>query len=146
MGGAIKNPTYREVCSGLTGHAEIIQIFFDPEKIQFDQLLEVFWSTHDPTTPDRQGHDRGTQYRSVIFFHNEAQRLAAEKSKKEVAEDIWNDPIVTEIVPVEVFYPAENYHQNYFNENPTNGYCRAVINPKMAKLRSHFAHLLKSNA
>lgn len=144
MGGNVKNPTYREVCSGLTGHAEVTQIHFDPDKIRFDQLLQVFWSTHDPTTLNRQGNDRGTQYRSVIFYHDESQKLIAEKSKNEVAVELWDEPIVTEIVPAEIFYPAENYHQNYFNENPTNGYCLAVINPKMAKLRSHFAHLLRS--
>lgn len=142
-GGKIKDPTYREVCSGLTGHAEVARIEFDPETISYSQLLEVFWTTHDPTTLNRQGHDRGTQYRSVIFYHDEAQRQEAEISVKAVAERIWDDPIVTEIVPAEVFYPAENYHQNYYNDNPTNGYCRAVINPKVNKMRSHFAHLLK---
>lgn len=142
-GGKIKDPTYREVCSGLTGHAEVARIEFDPETISYSQLLEVFWTTHDPTTLNRQGHDRGTQYRSVIFYHDEAQRQEAEISVKAVAERIWDDPIVTEIVPAEVFYPAENYHQNYYNDNPTNGYCRTVINPKVNKMRSHFAHLLK---
>ncbi|MCB0666977.1 MAG: peptide-methionine (S)-S-oxide reductase MsrA [Saprospiraceae bacterium] len=145
-GGKVKNPTYREVCSGLTGHAEVAQIEFDPEVISYRQLLEVFWSTHDPTTLNRQGHDRGTQYRSVIFYHDDNQRAEAEKSVQEIAERIWDDPIVTEIVPAETFYPAENYHQDYFKNNPTNGYCRAVINPKVNKARSQFAHLLKSDA
>ena len=143
MGGTIKDPTYREVSSGLTGHAEVAQIDFDPEVISFDQLLEVFWTTHDPTTLNRQGHDRGTQYRSAIFYHSEAQKLAAEKSISEIADKIWDNPVVTEIVPVGIFYPAEIYHQNYYNDNPTNGYCRAVINPKVTKLRKQFAHLLK---
>ncbi len=145
MGGATTNPTYQEVCSGSTGHAEVAQITFDPAEISFAKLLEVFWSTHDPTTLNRQGHDRGTQYRSVIFYHSVEQRAIAEKSKMEVAIQIWDDPIVTEISPAEVFYPAERYHQNYFNTNPTNGYCRAVINPKLSKFRSLFSHLLKTD-
>jgi peptide-methionine (S)-S-oxide reductase len=143
MGGQIQNPTYREVCSGLTGHAEVAQITFDPMVIRYEQLLEIFWSTHDPTTLNRQGHDQGTQYRSVIFYHSEEQKASAEKSKKEVAQKIWDDPVVTEILPAEIFYPAENYHQNYYKNNPTNGYCRAVINPKLAKFRTRFNDLLK---
>ena len=138
MGGAIKNPTYREVCSGLTGHAEVTQVVFDPDKIRFDQLLEVFWSTHDPTTLNRQGHDRGTQYRSVIFYHDEAQKLAAEKSKIEVAENLWDDPIVTEIVPVEIFYPAESYHQNYFNENPDKWILPGSDKPENGQVKISF--------
>lgn len=144
MGGSIRNPTYREVCSGLTGHAEVAQIDYDPNVISYLQLLEIFWSTHDPTTLNQQGHDRGTQYRSVVFYHTEEQRIAAEKSVQEIAEQLWDDPIVTEIVPVDTFYAAEPYHQNYYNDNPTNGYCRAVINPKVSKLRSKFSHLLKT--
>ncbi len=143
MGGQIKNPTYREVCSGLTGHAEVAQITFDPMVIRYGQLLDIFWSTHDPTTLNRQGHDQGTQYRSVIFYHSEEQKASAEKSKREVAQKIWDDPVVTEIQPAEIFYPAENYHQNYYKNNPTNGYCQAVINPKLAKFRTRFNHLLK---
>jgi peptide-methionine (S)-S-oxide reductase len=143
MGGQIQNPTYLEVCSGLTGHAEVAQITFDPMVIRYEQLLEIFWSTHDPTTLNRQGHDQGTQYRSVIFYHSEEQKASAEKSKKEVAQKIWDDPVVTEILPAEIFYPAENYHQNYYKNNPTNGYCRAVINPKLAKFRTRFNDLLK---
>lgn len=145
MGGATTDPTYQDVCSGLTGHAEVAQITFDPAVISFGKLLEVFWSTHDPTTLNREGHDRGTQYRSVIFYHSGDQKAIAEKSKIEVAMHMWDDPVVTEISPAEVFYPAENYHQNYFNNNPTNGYCRAVINPKLSKFRSQFSHLLKSD-
>ena len=145
MGGRVSNPTYREVTTGTTGHAEVARITFDPEVIPFPTLLKVFWTTHDPTTLNRQGADIGTQYRSAIFHMSENQRLAAEKSKQEVAQAIWDDPIVTEITPATEFYIAENYHQNYFRENPNAGYCRVVINPKVRKLREEFAGLLKEN-
>ena len=142
-GGHVKNPAYREVVNGTTGHAEVAQIYFDPNIISFEELLEVFWTTHDPTTLNRQGNDVGTQYRSAIFYHDEKQKAIAEKSKIEVAETIWENPIVTEITPFEVFYKAENYHQDYFNLNPNQGYCRVVIAPKVKKFREKFADKLK---
>ncbi len=144
-GGNVKNPSYRDVCSGSTGHAEAIQVKFDPAVISFEQLLQVFFTTHDPTTLNRQGADVGTQYRSVIFFHDETQRETAEKVKKEFAPTLWDDPIVTEITGFTNFYKAEDYHQNYFNDNPNEGYCRIVINPKVQKFRAHFADWLKTN-
>lgn len=142
-GGHVKNPAYREVVSGNTGHAEVCNIIFDPEVISFKELLEVFWTTHNPTTLNRQGNDVGTQYRSSIFFHNDEQKIIAEQSKKEVAPQIWDDPIVTEITEFEAFYPAENYHQDYFNLNPNQGYCRVIIEPKVAKFRKKFEDKLK---
>lgn len=145
-GGKVKNPNYRQVCTGTTGHAEVAQISFDPNVISFAELLEVFWRTHDPTTLNRQGADTGTQYRSVIFYHSDAQRTTAESSKAAAdASNLWPNPIVTEISPLDIFYPAEDYHQNYFNENPHQPYCMAVIDPKVRKFRSSFSHKLKSN-
>lgn len=143
MGGGTPNPTYREVCTGTTGHAEVTRITFDPAVISYDELLEVLWTTHDPTTLNRQGADAGTQYRSAIFFHSEEQKIKAEKSKREVATTIWDSPIVTEIVAVDTFYPAEGYHQDYYALNPNAGYCRAVISPKIAKVRATFTDKLK---
>ena len=143
MGGAIPNPTYREVCTGTTGHAEVTRITFDPTVISYEELLEVLWTTHDPTTLNRQGADAGTQYRSAIFYHSDEQKSKAEKSKKEVATTIWDSPIVTEIVPADTFYPAEEYHQDYYALNPNAGYCRAVISPKVAKVRATFTDKLK---
>ncbi|MBK8832062.1 MAG: peptide-methionine (S)-S-oxide reductase MsrA [Saprospiraceae bacterium] len=143
MGGAIPNPTYREVCTGTTGHAEVTRITFDPTVISYEELLEVLWTTHDPTTLNRQGADAGTQYRSAIFYHSEEQKSKAEKSKKEVATTIWDSPIVTEIVAADTFYPAEEYHQDYYALNPNAGYCRAVISPKVAKVRATFTDKLK---
>lgn len=143
MGGAIPNPTYREVCTGTTGHAEVTRITFDPTVISYEELLEVLWTTHDPTTLNRQGADAGTQYRSAIFYHSDEQKSKAEKSKKEVATTIWDSPIVTEIVAADTFYPAEEYHQDYFALNPNAGYCRAVISPKVAKVRATFTDKLK---
>jgi peptide-methionine (S)-S-oxide reductase len=142
-GGSVINPTYREIGYGNTGHAEVAQIKFDPNVISFEELLEVLWTTHDPTTLNRQGADAGTQYRSAIFYHDETQKKAAEKSKAEIAPQIWDDPIVTEIAAFGVFYIAEDYHQNYYALNPNQGYCRAVINPKLAKFRKKFADKLK---
>jgi peptide-methionine (S)-S-oxide reductase len=143
-GGLRANPTYEQVYSGATGHAEVIQVSFDPQEISYDQLLEVFWHTHDPTTLNRQGADRGTQYRSVIFYHNDEQRRQAEASKKKTdASGLWNDPIVTEISPLAVFYKAEDYHQNYYNENSGQMYCSLVIAPKLQKLYQEFGDLLK---
>ena len=146
-GGVTKNPTYKEVCSGSTGHAECIQITYDPQRISFDELLEVFWKTHDPTTLNRQGNDVGTQYRSGIFYHNEEQRQKAEAYK--VALDrsgAWNDPIVTEISPFTVFYSAEDYHQQYMEVNGnSNPYCQFVIQPKLDKFRKVFGEKLKKH-
>ena len=143
MGGHVKNPTYREVCNGHTGHAEVARIVFDPSVISYELILEVFWSTHDPTTLNRQGNDVGTQYRSVIFFHSDEQKEKAFKSRKEVASQLWDDPIVTEIRKAVTYYPAEDYHQNYFALNPNQGYCRVIINPKLQKFRKQFADKLK---
>ncbi len=143
-GGHVKNPTYREVCAETTGHAEVLQIHFDPDEVSYESLVKVLFATHDPTTLNRQGADRGTQYRSAIFFHDEEQKAIAEKMKKEFAPTLWDDPIVTEITPLDVFYPAEAYHQNYYNDNPNQGYCRIVINPKVQKFRQAFSHLLKN--
>ena len=143
-GGKTKNPTYREVCTGETGHAEAIQITFDPKVIGFRELLEVFWETHDPTTLNRQGADVGTQYRSAIFYHSTEQKEIAEKYKAELnKEKIFNGPIVTEITPFDKFYKAENYHQDYFDNNRTQGYCQMVIVPKIEKFRKIFKDKLK---
>jgi peptide-methionine (S)-S-oxide reductase len=132
-GGKSANPTYEEVCSGQSGHAEVIQIEFDPAVVSYEKILAVFFDAHDPTTLNRQGADEGTQYRSVIYYHNEAQREAAEKAKA-AAQTEWNDPIVTEIAPLPKFYVAERYHQDYFAKNPNQGYCSFVIKPKISKL------------
>lgn len=143
-GGHVKNPPYREVCGGKTGHAEVAQITFDTSQISYEELLKVLWYTHDPTTLNRQGADEGTQYRSVIFYHNEKQKEAAEKSKKETdASGLWDAPIVTTIEPLPVFYEAENYHQDYFDNNPNQPYCSAVIKPKLEKFRKEFKDKLK---
>lgn len=144
-GGAVKNPAYREVCNGTTGHAEVVQVYFDPSKITYEEILEVFFTTHDPTTLNRQGADVGTQYRSVIFYHDDAQKAVAQKVKDEIAPTIWDDAIVTEISPFQSFYEAEDYHQNYFSDNPNQPYCQIVINPKVAKFRQKFADKLKKN-
>ncbi len=144
-GGQTKNPSYKEVCSGETGHAESLQIVYDPAKITFDELLEVFWETHDPTTLNRQGNDVGTQYRSGIFYHNEEQKQKAQKYKAALDKSgAFDSPIVTEITPFTVFYPAENYHQEYFENNENNNpYCRVVIRPKVDKFRKVFKDKLK---
>ena len=134
-GGHTKNPTYTDVCSGTTGHAEATRIEFDPRKVSYEKLLDTFWHMHDPTTLNRQGADAGTQYRSAIFYHSEAQRQAAEASKKKLAASgDFQDPIVTEIVAAPTFYPAEDYHQDYFDRNRNVPYCRLVIQPKLQKL------------
>ena len=132
-GGTKAHPTYEEVCTGTTGHAEVAQITFDPAKVSYERLLEVFWQAHDPTTLNRQGADVGTQYRSAVFYQDEKQKLAAEQSKKLVQAN-FHDPIVTEIKPLAEFYPAENYHQDYFRNHPDAPYCRFVIKPKLEKL------------
>lgn len=144
-GGKVKNPTYKEVCSGLTGHAEVVQIRFDPEEISYEEILEIFWQTHDPTTLNRQGADEGTQYRSVIFYHNEQQRKLAEFYKKKLEENrVYNDPVVTEISPLANYSRAEDYHQNYYNLNRSAPYCSYVIQPKLEKFRKVFAEKLKN--
>lgn len=143
-GGQVHNPTYQQVTSGRTGHAEVIRFDFDPKIITYEQLLEVFWHTHDPTTLNRQGNDIGPQYRSVIFYHSGEQREAAIRSKdKTNASALWKNPIVTEISPLINYYRAEDYHQNYFNNNPNAGYCSVVIAPKVRKFMREFSDLLK---
>lgn len=143
-GGKVKNPTYREVCTGETGHAEVIQITIDPAVISFRELLEVFWETHDPTTLNRQGADVGTQYRSVVFYHSPQQKEIAEKYKSELnKENVFNKPVVTEITPFDKFYKAENYHQDYYTNNSSQGYCQIVIVPKLEKFRKVFKDKLK---
>lgn len=146
-GGSTENPSYKEVCSGSTGHAECIQITYDPNRISFDELLEVFWKTHDPTTLNRQGNDVGTQYRSGVFYHNEEQRLKAQTYKEALdLSGAWSNPIVTEISPFTIFYPAEDYHQQYMELNGnSNPYCQFVIQPKLEKFRKVFPEKLKKN-
>ncbi len=141
-GGHVANPTYEEVCTDTTGHAEVVRVVFDPEVISYEQLVQVFFSVHDPTTLNRQGDDIGTQYRSVIFYHSPEQREVAERVRDEAAE-WWDDPIVTEISPITNYYPAEDYHRRYFANHPEQAYCKMVIAPKVAKFRNRFAHLLK---
>ncbi len=144
-GGQTENPTYKAVCNGTTGHAEVAQIEFDPEVISFTELLEVFWKTHDPTTLNQQGADKGTQYRSAVFYHSEEQKALAEKYKKKLDESgAYPNPIVTEITRFEKFYPAEDYHQEYYENNPNAGYCTYVIQPKVEKFREVFADKLKN--
>lgn len=144
-GGHVKNPGYKEVCNGTTGHAEVCRIYFDPAKVSYADLLEVFWRTHDPTTLNRQGNDAGTQYRSAIFYHNDEQRQIAEASKAAAGEArLWDNPIVTEISPLDGnYYPAEDYHQNYFNNNPYQPYCMYVVGPKVEKFQKLFKDKLK---
>jgi peptide-methionine (S)-S-oxide reductase len=143
-GGHTENPTYRQVCDGTTGHAEVAQITFDPSIISFKEVLQVFFAVHDPTTMNRQGNDVGTQYRSAIFYHDDEQKRIAEEVIKEVtAEGVYDDPIVTEVVPFEKFWPAEDYHQEYFLNNPNQPYCQAVVAPKVAKFRKKFIDKLK---
>ena len=143
-GGATANPTYRQVCSGTTGHAEAVRVTFDPKVISFKEILEVFFSTHDPTTLNRQGADTGTQYRSAIFYHTAEQKRIAEETVKEIgAEGIWDAQIVTEITPLKAFYPAEDYHQEYYKNNPEQAYCQMVIAPKVAKFRKQYLEKLK---
>lgn len=144
MGGHVKNPSYKEVCAGTTGHAEVAQVVFDPAVVSVDEILEVFWQTHDPTTLNRQGADVGTQYRSAVFYHNDLQRQRAEHYKAELDRSgAFRGPIVTEITPATTFYVAEDYHQNYYAENGEQGYCQMVIRPKLEKFRKVFANKLK---
>ncbi len=132
-GGTKPNPTYREVCSDTTGHAEVVRIEYDPDSISYEELLELFWKAHDPTTRNRQGVDVGSQYRSIILYLDDKQRKIAEESKEKTAA-YFDDPVVTEIKPLEIFYPAEDYHQGYYDRHPTQGYCSVVIRPKLKKL------------
>ncbi len=143
-GGNVDDPSYKSVCSGRTGHAEVVQITFNPEIISFKSLLEIFLSVHDPTTLNRQGADVGTQYRSIILYHSEEQKKVSESVISEFTQQqVWSDPIVTQIVPFVKFFEAEEYHQNYFNKNPNQGYCQVVINPKLIKFRKTYSNLLK---
>jgi peptide-methionine (S)-S-oxide reductase len=143
-GGHVPNPTYRQVCSGTTGHAEVVQVTFDPKTVSYDDILRVFFATHDPTTKDRQGADVGPQYRSVVYYHSPEQKAAAERIIAEVnAAGIYRSPVVTELSPAETFYEAEEYHQEYFARNPEQGYCRVVIEPKVAKFRKTYVDKLK---
>jgi len=145
-GGQVPNPTYEQVCNGNTGHAEVVQVTFDPAVISLADLLRVFWRTHDPTTLNRQGHDSGTQYRSAIFYHSDEQRTVAEQYKAQLDKSkAFGAPIVTEITPFEKFYPAENYHQKYFELNPGASYCNVVIQPKVEKFNQEFADLLETS-
>ena len=145
-GGHVPNPSYRQVCEGTTGHAEVVQVTFDPRAVSYRELLEVFFTIHDPTTRNRQGNDVGTQYRSAVFTHTPEQgRTAREVIKELEAAGVWGAPVVTEITPFEVFYPAEEYHQQYFRKNPNQPYCRVVVAPKVAKFRSKFLERLKSH-
>ena len=138
-GGNIANPSYEQVCTGTTGHAEVVQITFDPEQISFETILNIFFAIHDPTTLNRQGPDTGTQYRSAIFYHNNTQKRIAEQLIKTLNEsDTWNAPIVTEVTPLQVFYEAEEYHKDYFKRNPEQGYCQVIISPKLAKFRKQY--------
>ncbi len=143
-GGHVKNPSYREVCNGTTGHAEVVQVIFDPELINYSELLMIYWKTHDPTTPNRQGADVGTQYRSVIFYHSEEQKKKATELKDELdKQKIWDSPIVTAIEEYTNFYRAEEYHEDYYENNPNQGYCRFVITPKVEKFEKVFKDYLK---
>ena len=138
-GGAFENPTYEQVCTGNTGHAEVIQITYDPQVVSYEDLLYVFWRTHDPTTPNRQGADVGTQYRSIILYHDPEQKAIAEKSRRDTdASGLWRTPIVTEIAPLREFYPAEEYHHDYYRQNRSQPYCMMVIDPKLQKFRKEF--------
>jgi len=143
-GGHVDNPTYRAVCNGDTGHAEVIQVHFDPNIVSYRDLLNVFFAIHDPTTLNRQGADTGTQYRSAIFYHDEEQKKIAEELIKDLnAQKIWDRPIVTEVTKLDKFYMAEDYHQEYFANNPYQPYCMAVVSPKVSKFRKHFIEMLK---
>lgn len=145
MGGKVDNPSYRQVCTGTTGHAEVVQVTFDPQVVSFEEILRVFFTIHDPTTLNRQGADVGTQYRSAIFYHSAAQKETAESMIAQLNEaGVWSDPIVTEVTSAETFYPAEDYHQEYYQNNSSQPYCQVVISPKLAKFRKSFAPQLKT--
>jgi peptide-methionine (S)-S-oxide reductase len=143
-GGKTANPTYQQVCMGDSGHAEVVQVSFDPTQVSLEDILRVFFSIHDPTTLNRQGADVGTQYRSAIFYHSEAQKATAERVMQEIAaQKLWDKPMVTEVAPLRAFYPAEAYHQEYFARNPYQGYCQVVIAPKVSKFRKQYLEMLK---
>ncbi|MBN1248507.1 MAG: peptide-methionine (S)-S-oxide reductase MsrA [Anaerolineae bacterium] len=145
-GGTVPDPSYEEVCTGRTGHAEVVQVAFDPSEVSLAEILDIFFTIHDPTTLNRQGADVGTQYRSAVFYHNEAQRAAAETKIAELAENgTYSRPIVTEITALSAFYPAEDYHQEYFEKHPSRAYCRAVVAPKVAKFQKHFTTMVKTD-
>ena len=145
-GGTVPNPTYRQVCTGNTGHAEVVQVTFDPDVISFKEILQIFFTTHDPTTLNRQGADVGTQYRSAIFYHNPQQKTITEQVIKEITEaGTWDRPIVTQVTPFEAFYKAEDYHQEYFRNNAGQPYCQLIIAPKVGKLRQHYRDRLKGS-
>ncbi len=144
-GGAVANPSYQDVCTGQTGHAEVVQLTYDPTQVSYRDLLSVFFTIHDPTTLDRQGNDVGSQYRSAIFYHTQEQKTIAEETIQDLeAQNLWPNPIVTEIVPLEAFYPAEDYHQGYFRAHPYQGYCQMIIAPKVVKFRQHYLERLKA--
>jgi peptide-methionine (S)-S-oxide reductase len=146
-GGSVSNPSYEAVCTGKTGHAEVVQVTFDPAVISLSDLLHIFFTIHDPTTLNQQGGDVGTQYRSAVFYHSPAQKAETERVIAELAaEKVWDDPIVTEVKPLDKFYPAEEYHRDYYSRNPNQGYCRAVIAPKVAKVRKLYFDRLKQPA
>lgn len=143
-GGQTVEPTYEQVCSGTTGHAEVVQVTFDPSSLSYQDVLEVFFAIHDPTTLNRQGADVGTQYRSAIFYHSPEQKAVAEQVIADLERQrLWDNPVVTEVVPIQRFYPAEEYHQEYYARNPYQGYCQMVVGPKVAKFRQKFVHRLK---
>lgn len=142
-GGQWPDPSYERVTTGTTGHAEVVQVEFDAQIINLETILEIFWTLHDPTTLNRQGNDAGTQYRSIILYNSPEQQAQIQESIDKTAAKLWGDHITTEVVPLEKFYPAEDYHQDYFNKNPEQGYCQVIINPKLAKLTKKFAQLLK---
>jgi peptide-methionine (S)-S-oxide reductase len=144
-GGQIPNPTYEQICEGTTGHAEVVRLTFDPSVVSFREILEVFFTIHDPTTLNRQGNDIGTQYRSVIYYHSPQQQETAKQVISEMA-NVWDAPIVTELSPAETFYKAESYHQNYFRQNPMQGYCAFIVAPKVAKFRKTFSDKLAQDA
>jgi len=145
MGGKVVNPSYQQVCTGTTGHAEVVQVTFDPAEVNFKDILDVFFTVHDPTTLNRQGNDVGTQYRSAIFYHSPEQKAAADQKIAELnTSHLWNNLIVTEVTPAETFYIAEDYHQEYFANNPNQGYCQFIVAPKVAKFRKHYLEKLKA--
>lgn len=145
-GGHISNPTYKQVCTGTTGHAEVVNVYYDPSVISFDELLAAFWTSHDPTQLNCQGNDVGTQYRSVVFYHNDEQKRKTEEYKQKLNEEkAYNDPVVTEIAPYTTFFKAEDYHQNYYNDNSTQGYCMFVVKPKLEKFKKVFKDKLKEH-
>lgn len=145
MGGQVRNPSYEQVCTGRTGHAEVVQVTFDPSVVSYQDILNVFFTIHDPTTLNRQGADVGTQYRSAVYYHSPEQKATAEKTIADInAQHIWNAPIVTEVTAADTFYAAEDYHQEYFKNHPNQGYCQVVIAPKVAKFRKNFLASLKA--